>query len=602
MRVTTWRRNLRHYWHIESRKNHLLIVLYAISQMVTTILDLAVLAFVMPLLSLMTSGVESKEFSDSWLALIVGRSDSSATIVKIFLLLTLFYVVKSLLQGLAKIGAKAIRSKLSVEISDRLFHSYLKEDYEWHTRSQSPVLVRNVSEAYLVIDQQITPLIVAISESVLILSIFTFLILIQPVATLSAGIFVAAVSMVFFKLISRKVHHLGATRLEQDGSRASLLSQSFSGIREVKLLNLEEKLIHEISAKNKGAIEAANGSVLIGELTPLVLESTIMSGVSILVVLGALGGVENSVLLSFLAVFSIGCIRVIPSAARVSSSFQLLKYGTDRVSTILNSLALSESIDTTTVSQSKSIDTNQISADSSPILELADVSFEYQSASSASLSNIKFSLNRGTILGLTGISGSGKTTLMDITMGLLHPTEGSVAIFGSSQNKSLICDIAYVSQEVFLFNGSIRENICMGSPNKDFSEDAMNQILKMADLDGFIKSLPSGLESTLDEGAANLSGGQRQRIGIARALAQFPKLLVLDEATSSLDDFAQKRILSNLRSLEISIIMISHDIESLRSCDRLLLLDKGCLVADGSPIEVLAKYRELHLGESASQK
>ena len=317
------------------------------------------------------------------------------------------------------------------------------------------------------IDHQNTPLIVAISESVLILFRFTFLILIQPVATLSAGIFVAAVLIVFFKLISRNVHGLGAKRLEQDGSRASLLSQSLPGIREVKRLNLEEKLTHETYPKNRGTNEAANGSVLFGELTPLALELTIVAGVSILVVLGALGRVENSAFLSFLAVFSIGCTRVIPSPAGVSSSFQLLKYGTDRVSTILDSSAKSESNDTSTLSQSKLTETKQVSTDSSPILELTDVSFERQFCS-ASLSNIKFSLNRGTILGLTGINCSGKTTLMDITIGLIRPTEGSVVIFGSSQNKAHICDIAYVSQEVFLFNESIRDNICLGPPTRTF--------------------------------------------------------------------------------------------------------------------------------------
>ena len=112
----------------------------------------------------------------------------------------------------------------------------------------------------------------------------------------------------------------------------------------------------------------------------------------------------------------------------------------------------------------------------------------------------------------------------------------------------------------------------------------MNQIPRMADLDDFIQSLASGLEGLLDEGAANVSGGQRQRIGIARVLAQFPTLLVLDEATSSLDDFAQKRILSNFRS-----------------CDQLLLFDKGCLVADGSLFKVLARYRKPQLRERASQ-
>jgi ABC-type bacteriocin/lantibiotic exporter with double-glycine peptidase domain len=589
----SWTRNFRRYWAFESVRNRYLILRYGLSQIVNTLLDLAILAFIMPLVSLMSSGGDAQIFSKSWLSSFTGDGSTRDSIIKIFLLILVGYTLKSIVQILTKYRAKVIRLKLSIEMSDRLFRSYLDEEYEWHTRMPSPLLVRNVNEAFLVIDHQVTPLIVVASESILVASIVILFFFVQPVATLCAGILVAAASFAIFRILSAKVQQLGVERLEQDSLRVTLLTQSFTGIRDVKLLSLENRLITEVSSRNTRALGAANTSVLVGEVTPILLELTVMASISILVVVGVVLGLETSKLLPLLAFFSVGAIRMIPSFARISSAFQLLRYSATRVSTILDSLENSAQSQTKT----SLIEDWNGTGEEQQAITLRDISFKYRAANSGALSNVTFSLPQGSILGITGVSGSGKTTLLDIAMGLLHPDTGSIEIMGTPLGARQRDDFAYVSQDVFLFSGSLKENILMGTSAEKVSAERMQEILDFADATDFVESMENGLETLLGERGVNLSGGQRQRIGLARAIAQDPKLLVLDEATSSLDEFSQTKILSNLRSLGISIIMISHSVTSLENCDRLLLLERGRIIADGSPSEVLLRYQEIHQQE-----
>ena len=594
MSKESWLQNCRRYWKLESLQNRRRILLYGLGQSFSTLLDLAILAFVMPLITLMSSGGKDDALSNSWLSSITGDGSASDSIIKIFLLMLVGYIFKSLAQSITKYRAKIIRTRLSIEISDKLFRSYLNENYEWHTKSASPLLVRNVNEAFLVVDHQITPLIITISESILVIAIVSLFMFVQPLATLCAGLLVALVSLMMFRILSTRIQHLGTERLEQDGLRVSLLTQAFAGIREVKLLSLESRLIRDVSLRNRRALGAANNSVLIGELTPIMLELTVMASICILVIVGVILGIETSNMLTLLAFFSVGAIRMIPSFARISSAFQLLRFSTKRVSTILESLERSSRIGDF---PTRSLDRENL-LDVENALTCRDVFFRYQGADENTLSNISFSLPTGTMLGLTGTSGSGKTTLMDIAMGLLHPDSGVIEILGSSSENIKWGDIAYVSQDVFLFSGSLQENILMGTSSESLAPNRMREVLELADLTNFVASLENGLSTVLSEKGATFSGGQRQRIGLARAIAQNPKLLVLDEATSSLDDFSEKRILSNLRNLGTSIIMISHSLTSLEHCNRLLLLEKGCIIADGTPSEVLKKYHEIHLPEA----
>ncbi|MEH1944195.1 MAG: peptidase domain-containing ABC transporter [Nostoc sp.] len=222
------------------------------------------------------------------------------------------------------------------------------------------------------------------------------------------------------------------------------------------------------------------------------------------------------------------------------------------------------------------------------------VTFRYHPESDVNtLENISFEVQPGQTIALVGRSGSGKTTISKLVLGLYSPTEGKILIDGydtsSLSLRSLRSQIGVVDQDTFLFGGTIRENISLGYP-----EATLEEVIEAAQQAGaheFIKELPMGYETQIGEGGGTLSGGQRQRLAIARALVGNPQLLILDEATSSLDAESERIIQTNLNKIlqDRTTLVIAHRLSTVRNADKILVLDRGLLVESGTHDELMAK-------------
>jgi ATP-binding cassette subfamily B protein len=222
------------------------------------------------------------------------------------------------------------------------------------------------------------------------------------------------------------------------------------------------------------------------------------------------------------------------------------------------------------------------------------VTFRYHSESDVNtLENISFEVQPGQTVALVGRSGSGKTTISKLLLGLYPPTEGKILIDGydvtSLSLRSLRSQIGVVDQDTFLFGGTIRENISVGHPEATL--DDITEAAQQAGAHQFIKELPMGYETQIGEGGGMLSGGQRQRLAIARALLGNPRLLILDEATSSLDAESERIIQTNLNTIltDRTTLVIAHRLSTVRNADLILVLDKGILVESGTHDELMAK-------------
>ncbi|MDA7490980.1 ATP-binding cassette domain-containing protein [Synechococcus sp. AH-707-M23] len=287
--------------------------------------------------------------------------------------------------------------------------------------------------------------------------------------------------------------------------------------------------------------------------------------------------------IGFIAALALGLQKILPAIQQIYSGIakiNILNSSTIKINTLLN-------LPPTTTSQSR----EQLSFVS---LHLHDIAFQYPGAHSKALENINLVLEAGVNIGLIGTSGAGKSTFLNIILGLYKPTSGSMIcqtflndksfntldIFSSPRNlDSWHATCAYVPQDIQLINGTILDNIAFPFPTASLDSDSLNMALETCCLREFVNSLPNGIHYLIGDNGNSLSGGQRQRLSLARAIVKQPQILVLDEATSSMDNLTESKVINNISRLPFSpsIIMCAHRLSSLAYCSKVYKLSSGSL-------------------------
>ena len=207
------------------------------------------------------------------------------------------------------------------------------------------------------------------------------------------------------------------------------------------------------------------------------------------------------------------------------------------------------------------------------------------------MDGVSFTVTPGETLAFVGPSGAGKTTIIDILLGVLEPQMGEVLISGKSPAEASRIwpgAIAYVTQDIAIASGTIRENVALGYPREVATDDLVLNALRVAGLDTFVQSLKDGIDTVVGERGTKISGGQRQRLGIARAMFTKPALLVLDEATSALDGETELQVSDAIRTLRGSttVILIAHRLSTVRDADKVVYMADGIIIASGTFDEV----------------
>jgi ABC-type multidrug transport system fused ATPase/permease subunit len=272
-----------------------------------------------------------------------------------------------------------------------------------------------------------------------------------------------------------------------------------------------------------------------------------------------------------------------PSVNKVLISLQNLRFAVPVINTLYKELQLSEG--DLLLRSNKTF----LLKDS---LVLNKVSFRYPKVDRFSLQDITINIRKGTSVGFIGGSGAGKSTLIDIILGLLKPESGSMKMDGVDILKNLRSWqdlIGYVPQTIYLTDDTLRRNIAFGLANEQIDESAIWNSIRSAQLESYVNELPKGLDTIVGERGIRLSGGQRQRIGIARALYHDPEILVLDEATSSLDTKTEQGVMNTVSALQgkKTVLIVAHRLSTIKHCDYLFRLDNGKIINSGKANDVL---------------
>ena len=425
------------------------------------------------------------------------------------------------------------------------------------------------------------------ADAFLMLIMVIGLFVIDPTIAVGTLFFFGSIGWLMYWLMNVRAKELGARNWELSVQADERIAEALNSYRELLTSNRRDYYSRQISRSRTSLAEVLAEIQFLPNISKYVIESSVILG-SLLI--GATQFLINdaSHAAASLAVFLAAGTRVAPAVLRIQQGSIQIRNALGQAAPTLDLLG---QLKGRPVLQPTEDLLDVIHNGFRGVVKVSNLTLKYEDSEEVALFNINLEISEGTVCAVVGATGAGKTSLVDVILGVIDPTEGSVTVSGL-EPKNAIKEwpgaISYVPQEVAIVNGTVRENVGLGYPSFLVTDEYVNSALKTAHLSDFVANLPKGLDSALGERGRKISGGQRQRLGIARAMFTKPLLLVLDEATSSLDGKTEADIaeaISNLRG-STTIIVIAHRLSTIRTADVIAYMENGRIIATGTFEEV----------------
>ena len=479
---------------------------------------------------------------------------------------------------------------LQANLSQRLFIGYLRQPYTFHLQRNSAQLIRNViQESSILANSGMLSGLMFLTEVFVLFGILVLLVVVEPLGALVVISTVGLTGWCFHFMTSGYILRWGNARLYHDGLRLQYLQEGLGGVKDVKLLGRENDFLAQYQLHNISSNKVGRRKATMQVIPRLWLELLAVTGLAVLVLVMIKQGKPLEALLPVIGLFAAAAFRLMPSVNRILGALQNIRYSLPVIDILYDELI---KVNLEKVEEKRQ---DKIFAFKNK-LSIEHVSFCYPESEKMVLKEANISVHRGTSIGFIGGSGAGKSTLVDVILGLLNPTEGVVKVDDidiQTNMRGWQNQIGYVPQSIFLTDDTLRRNIAFGLQSEKIDDDAVLRAVRAAQLEEFIGQLPEGLDTIAGERGVRISGGQLQRIGIARALYHDPSVLVLDEATSSLDYSTEHSVMEAVRALqgEKTIIIVAHRLSTLEHCDKIYQLDTGMIVEEGVPKTVFPKEK-----------
>lgn len=480
-----------------------------------------------------------------------GAQDYKGFFIISSILLVIFYIIKNILLGFLTYWQSAFLSKAEGDVASNLLKSYIYMPYKKYLTHNNAELVNNVTiESSMLFAGFIKPLFFIISDLLIVFCIILLLMLVAPIATITAISSTLITAYLFYFLTRKKLKSLGDSRHYHREKMVQWVNQAFGSIKEITILGRRKFFENSFRTHIDETIKIQTFYETVTQLPRLLIETT---GVAVVIAVTVVLVSTEDNFLPKLSLFAMAAFRLMPAMQRITTCITKVKYYSKTLDSIYKTLNTNNTEETSDSTQLKFND----------IIKFNNVSFSYGENTGNVLSEINLDIKKGESVGIIGKSGAGKSTLIDILLGLLKPNSGSVTVdnINIEENlKSWRSKISYMPQSVYLTDDTIKNNVALGVQSDEIDENLVWECLKKANIYDVIEKMPERLESRVGDRGLWLSGGQRQRIGIARALYNKPEILVLDEATTGLDPETEQMICETFIKLsdEITIIAISH--------------------------------------------
>ena len=572
---------IKRIFSIISKKDKRRLIIILIGILFSSFLDLISISSILPIVSLLSApnptDVIQADIILRILSSIFNTVDTKTLSILSIIFIILVYLIKVVYSFLLTYINGKFTKSFNRRLRERLMRIYLAMPYEYHHENNSSTLIRKSTYDVDAFTNAVNGLLIFTVKLATAIVIIIYLFISSYISTLIIGSLLFIFAFIIIFVLKKRTKVLGKRIQELNNNNYKYLSQSFNGIKESKISNTEEFFVNQYT---KNIVEINKYSLrymMISSIPSNTLEFVGILGMVIsLLVIMLIGVDENYQIISTFSLFAYAVIRLLPCVIAITGYINNFSYYSSSVDSIYKDLEEVSSLEESVESYNEY---NHIEFNNKIVIQ--KVSFAYRDEpEKLVVNNVSFEIYKNTSIAISGKSGAGKTTMVDIILGLLKPTSGTVYCDDIDINENVRGwrnNISYVPQNIYLMDDTIRNNIVFGVQSVHVDDKKIWEALNKAQLSEFVRQLPKGLDTVIGERGIRLSGGQRQRVGIARAFYRNTNVIVLDEATSALDYETEKNILDHVSkySIDHTLIIITHRLNTIESCDYIYQIIDG---------------------------
>ena len=515
---------------------------------------------------------------------VLGINSSENLVSKVVLL----FITAAIASGVFKILYFWFNLRLSAcichDLSAKAFLNTIYQPYNTHLNWNSSKLITSIDEKTNSTVYALHSAFLMISSIFLCIFLSIFLLITHPYISILLILVFVSSYLILLKITKKRLYQNGVLLSDNIEKKLKVHQEALGAIRDV-ILDGSHKIYFSAHRKLDRSVRLIDAENKFISLCPRsIIECIGLVFIALLSYSLIRGNNAPVSVLPVLAVLALGVQKFLPAIQQIYGGISQLRYFNASILGVLEFVEMKIPTSQFDYSKVKPFEFNK--------LDLININYVYPSNKEKTLSKINLSIEKGERIGIIGPSGCGKSTLIDILLGLIEPTSGLVKINDkeslyeeNGENLNIYKwrrSIAHVPQSIFLIDSDLYENIAFGINKYEIDRERVIKAAKQAQIDSFIKTLPNGYRTKIGERGVRLSGGQRQRIGIARAIYKEAKILVLDEATSSLDNNTEKKVINSINELsrDLTIFMVAHRLSTLVNCDRVINLKGGKLSAN----------------------
>ena len=546
-------------------------------------LQVAGVGMIVPVVNVVmnSNAIETNELVRTLYGLLGGGSQKRFTVIIMLALIAIFIIKNVFLYFQQKFTFAFVYTN-QFRTSERMMKNYLRRGYEFYLNADTAVVQRSITSDVNNMYALILALLQLMSDAI----IFVFLVcycLAQDVAmTILLAVVMILLLWVIKKILKPILRKAGEDNQNYYSGLFKWISQTVQGIKEVKIAGKEQYFVAEYVKCGEGYVNAVQKYSLYNNIPKLFIEAICVTCMIGYMLVMLLSGVSSDAMMQTLTAFAAAALVLLPCVNRINNQINNISYFEPFFMGVTDHLQ--DEISGEKTDMSFAIEAEE----KLPVkkqITMKDITYSYPNSDRLIFDHADLEIPVGAAVGIVGTTGAGKSTVVDIMLGLLEPKTGTIYaddVDVKTQYRGWLKNVGYIPQMIFMLDDTIRHNVAFGVADDKIDEKRLWEVLKEAQLDEFIKTLPQGLDTGIGERGIRLSCGQRQRIGIARALYEDPEVLIMDEATSALDNDTEAAIMASINRLhgKKTLIIIAHRLQTIEKCDIVYRVENGKAVIE----------------------